>query len=226
MGSDETTGAVTEGATRTAMADTATIEELAPPSGARLAAKEATPLVSAPRPLDEAEILALLARGEARRAIALCARTIGPSIGRLCFAMLGEQAEADEALQETLLAAYDGAAAFRAEGSARSWLYGIARRTCARRIEIRTRQARRKALLTAGDAPEPAADQQLDDARRGEAVRRALEALRPTEREAVLLRYGSELSFREVANACGIAEDAARQRVSRALAKLREKLSD
>lgn len=234
MGSDETLGLVTEGAARTAMGDTATIEEPAPPSGARLATKEATRVPSdarepreaiAPQQLDETEIVALLGRGEARRAISLCARTIGPSIGRLCFAMLGDQAEADEALQETLLAGYDGAAAFRGEGSARAWLYGIARRTCARRIEIRTRQARRKTLLTAGDAPEPAADQQLDDARRGEAVRRALEGLRPTEREAVLLRYGSELSFREVASACGIAEDAARQRVSRALAKLREKLS-
>ncbi len=226
-----TMGLVTEGAARTAMGDTATIDEPAPPSGARLATKAPTGASAvsaeptAASSLDEAEILALLARGEARRAIALCARIIGPSIGRLCFAMLGEQAEADEALQETLLAAYDGAAAFRAEGSVRAWLYGIARRTCARRIEIRTRQARRKTLLAAGDGPEPAADQQLDEARRGAAVRRALEALRPTEREAVLLRYGSELSFREVASACGIAEDAARQRVSRALAKLREKLS-
>ena len=191
-----------------------------PSSGARRAAREGP---SAPP--DEAEIQSLLARGEARRAIAGCARVMGPSVGRLCFAMLGDQAEADEALQESLLAAYDAAASFRGEGSVRAWVYGIARRTCARRLEIRARQARRRTLLRAGDGPEPPVDQRLDEAQRGAAVRRALDALRPTEREAVLLRYESELSFREVASACGIAEEAARQRVSRALAKLREKLS-
>jgi RNA polymerase sigma-70 factor (ECF subfamily) len=216
MGSDMTTASVDdEGDVGGAAAEP-------PPSGARIASRESTPKSPS---ADEAEIVALLGRGDARRAIAVCARAIGPSIGRLCFAMLGDQAEADEALQETLLAAYDGVASFRGDGSVRAWLYGIARRTCARRIEVRTRQARRRTLLRAGDDPEPAADQRLDEARRGEAVRRALEALRPTEREAVLLRYEADLSFREVADACGIAETAARQRVSRALAKLREKIS-
>ena len=36
-------------------------------------------------------------------------------------------------------------------------------------------------------------------------------------REAVLLRYESDLSFKEVGVACGIDEAAARKRVSRAL---------
>jgi RNA polymerase sigma-70 factor (ECF subfamily) len=209
-----------------------------PPSGARIASRapenaprvgvtdtHATSAASAPTEAD-AEIVALLSRGEARRAIALSARLLGPSIGRLCFAMLGDQAEADEALQETLLGAYDGASSFRGEGSVRAWLYGIARRTCAKRIEIRTRQARRRTLLQGDDEPAKPADQELDELRRGEAVRRALEGLRPTEREAVLLRYEADLSFRDVASACGIAEEAARQRVSRALSKLRDKLSD
>jgi RNA polymerase sigma-70 factor (ECF subfamily) len=42
----------------------------------------------------------------------------------------------------------------------------------------------------------------------------------------VVLRYESDLSFREVAEACGIEEAAARKRVSRALERLREVLSD
>lgn len=223
-----TKGHATEGAD---LRQEATSDAPGPPSGARLAAKptatDGGSMPSEPREASapEGEIRALLERGEARRAIALSARLLGPSIGRLCFAMLGDQAEADEAVQETLLAAYDGATAFRGEGSVRAWMYGIARRTCARRIEIRARQSRRRALLQGDDEAQKPADQQLDEARRGEAVRRALSGLRPTEREAVLLRYEADLSFREVASACGIAEEAARQRVSRALSKLREKLS-
>jgi RNA polymerase sigma-70 factor (ECF subfamily) len=57
---------------------------------------------------------------------------------------------------------------------------------------------------------------------RAEAARSALSNIRPSEREAVVLRYAGELSFREVGQACGIDEAAARKRVSRALARLRE----
>jgi RNA polymerase sigma-70 factor (ECF subfamily) len=57
-------------------------------------------------------------------------------------------------------------------------------------------------------------------------ARSALSALKPSEREAVVLRYDAGLSFREVAEACGVDEAAARKRVSRALVRLRESLAD
>lgn len=88
-----------------------------------------------------------LAAGDARTAIALCARQYGASIGRLCMGWLGSQAEAEEAVQETLLAAFDGAAHYRGEGSVPAWLYGIARRVCARRAEVRGRRERQRRLV-------------------------------------------------------------------------------
>ena len=60
--------------------------------------------------------------------------------------------------------------------------------------------------------------------RRADHARKALEELRPTDREALLLRYVGELSYRDLGAACAIEEQAARQRVSRALARLREVL--
>jgi RNA polymerase sigma-70 factor (ECF subfamily) len=57
-------------------------------------------------------------------------------------------------------------------------------------------------------------------------ARNALAELKPSEREAVVLRYDAGLSFREVAAACGVDEAAARKRVSRALSRLRESLAD
>ncbi|MBI2395876.1 MAG: sigma-70 family RNA polymerase sigma factor [Deltaproteobacteria bacterium] len=175
---------------------------------------------------DEAAIRASLGRGDARGAIARCARAYGAALGRFCAALVGNPGEADEAVQETLLAAFDGAAQFRGDAPVRGWLFGIARRMCARRLEVRTRQARRRVLLVgAGEAGRPV-DEALDEARRGHAVRAALDELRPTEREALLLRYEAELSYREVAEATGIDEAAARQRVSRALARIRAKVEE
>ena len=163
------------------------------------------------------DILAALAGGDRRHALTLCARRHGPALGRLCMALLGSQSEADDAVQETLLAAHAGFDDFRKEGSLRAWLFGIARRRCARVKE------RRGALHAMADGTEPrTADDLLEVRRRAETARALLARLRPTEREALLLRYGSELSFREVGGATGIDEATARKRVSRALARLRE----
>ena len=68
--------------------------------------------------------------------------------------------------------------------------------------------------------PDPA--ELVELARDGVRARALLEQIRPSEREALLLRYLGELSFREVADAAGIDEAAARKRVSRALLHLRE----
>jgi RNA polymerase sigma-70 factor (ECF subfamily) len=62
----------------------------------------------------------------------------------------------------------------------------------------------------------------IERRRRAERARTALSTIRPSEREALVLRYASELSFREVGVACGVEEATARKRVSRALAKLRD----
>ena len=155
----------------------------------------------------DADVRAALDRGDTRGAVLLCARRHGDSVGRLCMALLGSQADAEDVLQETLLDAYRGIAGWRGEGSLRSWLLGIARRKCAREAE---RGARRRSG-TAVPSSRPQA-------------REALGELRPSEREAVVLRFGAGLSFREVADACGIDEAAARKRVSRGIAALRSRL--
>lgn len=174
---------------------------------------------------DAAGIERLISRGEYRAALARSARAYGPALGRLCMAFSGSQAEADELVQETLLSAHDAFSQFRGEGSIKAFLFGIARRTCARAAETR---ARRDARLRLVGESEPTADAgDLAMARqRATRARTALEALKPSEREALLLRYEAELSFREVALACGCDEAAARKRVSRALLRMRELLKD
>ena len=167
----------------------------------------------------------LVAEGKHRDAVALCVREHGPAVGRLCMALLGSQPDAEEVLQETMLAAYAQMASWRGEGTVRAWLFGIARRQCARRFERGALE--RRHLRVVPDAAAGAAVSvgvSLDTMRRAEKVRAALTGLKPSEREALVLHYQGELSFREIAELCGIDEAAARKRASRGLARLRKTL--
>jgi RNA polymerase sigma factor (sigma-70 family) len=47
-----------------------------------------------------------------------------------CYRMLGSFDDAEDAVQETLLAAWRGVAAFQGRASVRTWLYKVATNTC------------------------------------------------------------------------------------------------
>ncbi len=175
-----------------------------------------------PVPPEPDPILVSLEGGHHRDALAACARTHGPILGRLCMALLGSQADADEAVQETLLRAHRAMATYRGEGSVKAWLCGIARHVCARTLETRRRG---RELLEIVPVEDEARDV-FAARRRSRAIRDALDQLKPTEREALVLRYVADLSHREIAAACNLDEPTARKRISRALARLRTVMPD
>ena len=173
-------------------------------------------------PGDSDPIAAMIADGRHRDALTACANAHGAILGRLCMALLGSQADADEATQETLLRAHRAMASFRAEGSVKAWLCGIARHVCAHMLETRRKQ---RELLEVVPT-EPEARDVFETRRRARALRDALAKLKPTERDALVLRYVADLSHREIALACNLDEPAARKRISRALARLRSVMPD
>ena len=170
------------------------------------------------QPDDPPEVIGELIReGRHRDALAACARTHGPILGRLCMALLGSQPDADEAVQETLLRAHRGMPSYRAEGSVKAWLCGIARHVCAHTLETRRRGRELLELVPSGEGTTST----FASARM---LRLALAKLKPREREVLVLRFVADLNHREIGLALGLDEPAARKRISRALAHLRTAL--
>jgi len=168
-------------------------------------------------PSDPDPIGALIREGRHRDALTTCARDHGAILGRLCMALLGSQADADEAVQETLLRAHRGMAGFRGEGTVKAWLCGIARHVCAHTLETRRRgRELLEVVPTDADTRDDFAARQ-----RARAVREALAKLKPSERDVLVLRYVAGLSHREIGTACAVDEATARKRISRALSRLR-----
>lgn len=187
----------------------------------------ASPVVEARLTLDrgdavaavETEIAAAIAEGDARRALILCAEVHAESVGRLCLALLGSQTEADEVTEEVLLEAHGRPGELGAQRSLRGWLLRLARRACVRRLERRPQRRRNGA-----DEPPPSSERPA--AARARHARALLARVRPSEREALALRFAADASTLDVAIACEIEPSEAQRRVSRALARLRDTLEN
>lgn len=157
-------------------------------------------LVEAARSGDEAALDALLraARPQARR-----------------YAERHCRAEADDATQEALWTVHRRLPALRSAAAFPVWLLRIVVRICAGLVSPLWRRI--EELKQDEAAPAPDLDLRLD-------VARAVEALPDTYREAVVMHYFSGLTIAEIAARLGIGAGAAKVRLHRARARIRNHL--
>lgn len=170
----------------------------------------------------DATIERYIKQGDHERALSAIVDTHGPALGRFLAASLGSREDGEEALQDTLIEVLSALNTYRGERGLRPWLFAIARHIAL----TRTRKKLRRRSLWARffstpdretEDPTPQSDARLT---LGGAVTR----LTPNLRVALLLRYQLGLDATEVADTLGITHDAARKRISQALAKLRAEL--
>ncbi len=137
--------------------------------------------------------------------------------------LLGNRADAQDACQDALVRAHRAFPRLAPGSNARAWLYRIAT-NCARDT------ARSRSQATARNAavdPEALHDPRLlsaDDRERRRRVVRAVEALPPRQRAALVLRQFQDLGYADIATILGGSATAARANVYQALKRLRATL--
>jgi RNA polymerase sigma factor (sigma-70 family) len=126
--------------------------------------------------------------------------------------LLGRQA-ADDAFQETFLRALRGYPKLTHGRELRAWAF-----TIATRVALDVRRRREPTL----DLPEVAA---VDEPPPYAELEHLAGDLPATERAAVVLRYGYDLAYVDIATALGSSEEAARQAASSGVRRLRRRMT-
>jgi RNA polymerase sigma-70 factor (ECF subfamily) len=140
--------------------------------------------------------------------------------------------DAEDVLQDSLLAAARGLPRFRGASSVSTWLYTIARSFCIKKrrrsvfapleVSLETEASERVRGLAHPARPP---DEALEASRLEAALERAIAALDRPYREVLLLRDVEGLSAAEVARVTGLSVAAVKTRLHRARGRLREALA-
>jgi RNA polymerase sigma factor (sigma-70 family) len=144
-------------------------------------------------------------------------------VARLAAGLLRDPQDVDDLVQDVFVAALERPPTSRDEAGLRAWLAAVTRNLAGRG---RRRRARRRDVELHGARGEAVGGGQ-DAVARMEVQRLLAEsvlALHEPYREAVVLRHLDGLSAQAIAQRQGITAEAARQRVARGLAHLREQL--
>jgi RNA polymerase sigma-70 factor (ECF subfamily) len=145
-------------------------------------------------------------------------------LGRYAVRMLGNRADAEDAVQETFVRAYRSLGRCTDADRFGAWVFGILVNRCrtigaqrARRERVQV--ADEAAVLRAAVRDDPAGRQALR-----EAITAALAKVAPMLREAFLLKFVEELSYEEMADVTGASIPALKMRVLRARTELQRLL--
>ena len=198
-----------------------------------VASPRALPSRLFPRP-EEDRLLAAARAGDARAMRRLLTALSGPAY-RFGRGFCRDRHDAEDVMQEVLIALARSLSRFRGEASLTSWAYVVARRVCMRRRRRRSGEGAHPMSLDAGPLAgsesgglaDPDADplRRLERRELGRLLERAIVALPAPQREVLMLRDVEGLSAREVGKALRLGERAVKSRLHRARLALRSALA-
>lgn len=152
-----------------------------------------------------------------RLALSSVVRALYPEVVRYCAVRVAPEV-ADDVAQDVFLRVTRSVGSFRGDSSARTWVFAVARNTCADAVRRRVRGRDREVVADVeadhtGDLdawrPQPDAGDGLD-------LALLLDELAPDRREAFVLTQLSGLSYAEAADVLGVPIGTIRSRVARA----------
>ena len=134
-------------------------------------------------------------------------REYAPAIFRFCRRAMPTREDAEDATMEIFMKLRDKLAQYDQNRSFTAWLYKVAANHCwdmLRRRRIRQDKETEDVTEIPLEAPEPNQLEKLIEERTSEEVRRALDKLGLRARMALVMRYYSDMSYDEIADALGV----------------------
>jgi len=174
----------------------------------------------------DAELILLVAEGDAQ-ALHELYRRHAPWVSIRLARRCSDPDLVDDALQDTFVAAWKGAARWRADGEVQAWLWGIAIKRLISRMRARGHRHLRlaEADLVAALGATPSVEEQVLVAVEFGDLAGPLSRLSPDMLAVVQARLLDGLSTREASRVLGVAENTVKSRLSRAMERLRQDLS-
>ncbi len=147
--------------------------------------------------------------------------TYGKELQSVAYLILGDRADAEDVVIETLLTAFERGGAIRDERALRAWLLRVATNHA---LGLRRRTGRVVRLSVVPDVASPG-DIGSESSTRI-ALLDGIAELPPQMRAAVVLRYYADLSVEEVATTLGKSPNTVKAQLQTALDRLRIHLAD
>jgi RNA polymerase sigma-70 factor (ECF subfamily) len=137
--------------------------------------------------------------------------------------MMGDEADAEDCLQEAFLRAYRAYPRLRTGSNHRAWLYKIATNVAYTQLRQRSRLDKQTIPLE-GELPanDPSAHARLEHNERIAQVAALVEALPSKQKAALMMRKYQELPYTQIAKVLECSPEAARANVYQALKRLRD----
>ena len=180
-----------------------------------------------PSATDARTDLVLIARWKEgdQRAAALLVERHADAVARFA-ASVGARGDVQEVVQDTFVRAFASLDSFRGDSTLRTWLFTIARRLL---LDRRRSERRRGEPVEVGEQDAVTEYDALDSLVAEETRSRmsaAMARLSKTQREVFVLRVSEGLSYKEIAEAAGTTEGAARVHYHNAMRAIKEFLDD